>query len=157
MEDRRTMPRLLTKYLGWIEYDETSVIDFPGGLPGFGQERRFLSIRNEAHAPVVFLQSVRSPGLCFVALPAREVEAGYQLEMADEDAAVLGLEGGAALEDLEVLALISHRAGEPVTANLLAPVVVHRTGRRAVQAVRRDRRYVARHVLAGCAEGQGVC
>ena len=68
------MQRLLTKYLGWIEYDEAGVVDFPAGVPGFEHERRFLFIRNEAHAPVVFLQSVQSPGLCFLALPAREVE-----------------------------------------------------------------------------------
>ena len=151
------MPRLLTKYLGWIEYDEAGVVDFPAGVPGFEHERRFLFIRNEAHAPVVFLQSVQSPGLCFLALPAREVETGYRLDMAEEDAAVLGLEGGAGGEDLEVLALISHRAGEAATANLVAPVVVHGPGRRAVQAVRRDRRYGARHVLAGCVERHGVC
>ncbi len=151
------MPRLLTKYLGWIEYDEASVIDFPGGLPGFDEERPFLFIRNEAHAPVVFLQSVWTPGLCFLAVPVGEVEASYEVELGEEDAAALGLAAGEGRGDLEVLALISRREGEPATANLMAPVVVHASRRKAVQAVRRDRRYGARHVLAGCAEGQGVC
>jgi flagellar assembly factor FliW len=149
------MPQLLTKHLGWIKYEEASVVEFPAGLPGFATERQFVFIRNEAHAPLVFLQSVSTPGLCFLAVPVAEVETGYELELGEEDAAVLGV-GGPAGEDLEVLVLISRREGEPATANLMAPVVVHASRRRAVQAVRRDRRYGARHVL-GAREGQGVC
>ena len=151
------MPRLLTKYLGWIEYDEASVVEFPAGLPGFEHERRFVFIRNEAHAPVVFLQSVWTPGLCFLAVPVGEVEASYEVELGEEDAAVLGLAAGEGCGDLEVLALISRREGEPATANLMAPVVVHAAGRKAVQAVRRDRRFRARHVLGARGEGRAVC
>ncbi len=157
MEGGRAMPRLQTKYLGWIEYDEASVIEFPAGLPGFERERRFVFIRNEAHAPLVFLQSVGTPGLCFLAVPVAEVEESYQVELGEEDAAVLGLAAGEGSGDLEVLALISRREGEPVTANLMAPVVVHVPGRKAVQAVRRDRRYRARHVLGVRVEGRALC
>ncbi len=153
------MPQLLTKYLGWIECDDASVIDFPGGLPGFEQEQQFVFIRNEAHAPLVFLQSARTPGLCFLAVPVHDVDASYQLELAEEDAALLGLPGDPwpGTGALETLALISQRAGEPATANLLAPVVVHSAARRAVQAVRRDRRYTARQRLALRPEGEAVC
>jgi flagellar assembly factor FliW len=144
----RAMTQVLTKYIGWVKCEEASFVEFPAGLPGFATERDFVLIRNEAHAPLVFLQSLSTPELCFLAVPVAEVETGYELELGEEDAAVLGVEGPAG-EDLEVLVLISRREGEPATANLRAPVVVHASRRKAVQAVRGDRRYSARHVLGG--------
>ena len=152
------MMRLLTKYLGWIESDESSIVEFPAGLPGFESERKFVFIRNAAHAPLVYLQSAGTPGLCFLAIPVHEVDRSYRLEIADEDLDLLGLrDGRASYAGLEALALISQRAGEPATVNLLAPVVVNGAARLAMQAVRRDSRYPARQLLAARVEGEAVC
>ena len=63
-----------TKYFGPVAYEESNVLRFPAGLPGFEEERRFLSLEQPAHAPLVFLQSLTTPDLCFVALPASSIE-----------------------------------------------------------------------------------
>src|SRR3954447_12698127 len=100
------MPHCTTKYFGPISYEESSVLHFPSGLPGFENERRFLSLEQPAHQPLVFLQSLTLPDLCFVALPAAAVDPSYELEMEEADLELLGL-ASAASQDLLKLALVT--------------------------------------------------
>ena len=147
---------LRTKYFAEIEYLEGSAFHFPLGLPAFEEEKRFVPIDLPDHKPLLFLQSALTPELCFLAFPILVVDPEYHLDIAPEDLAVLGLE---ALEqprigqDVLVLGLLSVRDGFPVTANLMAPVVVNlRTGV-AVQAIRHDSRYSHEHPVASVARG----
>ena len=41
---------------------------FPSGLPGFPCETAFLPVEVPEHLPLVYLQSMRTSDLCFVAL-----------------------------------------------------------------------------------------
>lgn len=148
------MAQLLTKYFGWIDAAPEAFIEFPSGLPGFERERRFVQIRAQAHGPLVFLQSAATPELCFLAAPIQAVDDRYELEMAPEESRVLELPepaqpgiGG----DVEALVLLSLAVEGGATANLLAPVVLNPRSRKAVQAVRRDRRYSSRHSISLCA------
>src|ERR1017187_6256055 len=57
------MPSLDTKHFGHIVFEPQDAIEFPRGLPGFEDRRRFLAIRQEQTAPLVFLQSLEDPEL----------------------------------------------------------------------------------------------
>jgi flagellar assembly factor FliW len=143
------MPHCETRYFGQLSYDEKTVLEFPGGLPAFEQERRFVSIEQPHTRPLVYVQSLTTPSLCFVALPAQVVEQGYVLEMTDEDAKAIGLPRGSAAvigSTVLCLALLSIREAG-VTANLMAPVVVSLETRRAVQAVCTTGRYSHQHAV----------
>ena len=132
------MPKCPTRYHGEMEYPEEAVVTFSRGLFGFEDERRFVLIENPATRPIVFLQSLATPDLCFLALPARVVDPNYQLEIAPEDLEEIGLpadETPRIGEDLLCLSLITVREGGPTTANLLAPVVICMQGRKGVQAI----------------------
>ena len=142
------MPLIETKYFGTMSYEDESVFDFPCGLPAFEEEKRFVFIEISEYAPLVFLQSLTRPSLCFLALPVLSVDPDYRLELSGEDRAALELEGqpdcgGGIL----ALALLSLHDGFPATANLMAPVVVNVRTRRALQAIRMDRRYSHQHPL----------
>ena len=97
-------------------------------------------------APLVHLQSLEIGNLCFLALPVRSIDPCYETMLMGEDREVLGWRGIGA-RTLE-LALLSAGHDGSLSANLLAPVVIDLTTRRAVQAVRFDTRYSHRHVLA---------
>jgi len=74
------------------------------------------------------------------------------LELSQEDARVLGLDAHgltAAARDILCLAILCAPENGPLTANLLAPVIVNLATRIAVQAVRSDNRYSHRHAFAG--------
>ncbi|MBM3783538.1 MAG: flagellar assembly protein FliW [Acidobacteria bacterium] len=130
----------------WVEYSDSDIFEFPCGLPGFEQEKRFLLMERPALRPVVFLQSLSNPELCFITLPARSVDPRYELNMAPDELNLLGLateETGACAESLSCLAIVCLNGEGPATANLLGPVVLSRETRKGIQSVRDDRRYSA--------------
>jgi len=138
-----------TKNFAAVSYGTDSVIDFPAGLPGFEQRRRFVALQFPDTAPLVFLQSLEDPGLCFVTLPVRAVDPDYRLQVSAEDRELVGLPAVRPLrigEDVIALAVTSIRESGP-TANLLAPVVVNLKNRRAVQAIAANAGYSHQHEL----------
>ncbi len=145
---------MLTKYFGWIDAAPEAFIEFPAGLPGFERERRFVQIRAQAHEPLIFLQSAATPDLCFLAAPIEAVDDHYELEIAPEESRALDLSEKTRPEigeDVEALVLLSLAVEGGATANLLAPVVLNPLSRKAVQAVRRDRKYSSRQAITLCA------
>lgn len=149
------MGRCETTQFGTIEYEDAAVVTFPAGLPAFENETRFLLIEDTGSAPVVFLQSLATPRLLFVALPARFVDASFQLELVAEEREALGIEPDRAplVEGVDFisLAILTVRDGAAVTANLLAPVVIASQSRRALQIIQSGSGYSVNHPLAGAA------
>jgi flagellar assembly factor FliW len=146
-----------TTHLGAVELDESSIIDFPVGLPGFESCRRFAILQHASARPLAFLQSLEHPGLCFLVLPVRTIRPDYQLALTDDDLELLRMPPGAGPEigqDVLALAILSLVEGESPTANLLSPVVIHLLTRRAVQAIRPDKTYACREPLAA---GEPAC
>jgi flagellar assembly factor FliW len=142
--------RCETRYFGPVEYNEESVMVFPEGIPAFEQEKRFLVMRQPVSEPLVFLQSVANPNVCFATLPARAACPGFQLHMAPEDLDALGLERGrqpAIGRDVLCLTILSVTENAPPTVNLLAPIVVNVHTLRARQAIQTSSRYSHREVL----------
>ena len=142
--------RIETAYFGEVTYCEPGVIHFENGLPGFEQERGFVTIRQEGCDPLVFLQSVSKPSLCFVTLPVQTITPDYRFELQPEDLEALGLPADSRPEsgrDLVLLAVVSVNDSAAPTANLLAPVVIHPGNRRGVQVIQAESGHALRHPL----------
>lgn len=151
------MPSFDTKYFGSVAFESQDMIEFPRGLPGFEGRRRFLAIRQEQTAPLVFLQSLEDPELCFITAPVLAVDPRFRLKLSEEDRAAAGLASVRRPrigKDVWALGVISVRESGP-TVNLLAPLVINLRSLRAVQAVMRDSAYSHRHALPEPAEA--VC
>ena len=143
------MPSLETKNFGTISYELESAVEFPAGLPGFEERRLFLALRYPDTEPLVFLQSLEDPGLCFLTLPVLAVDPHYQLRVRAEDRERVGLPTGRPLrfgEDVLCLVVLSLRESGP-TANLLGPVVINLGNRKAVQAVAPESGYSHQYAL----------
>lgn len=144
------MPVVQTRDFGEFAYDPAAELTFPCGLPGFEARRRFVLIEHPALAPVVILQSIDTASLCFLAIPVSIVDPEYQSGISPEDLRVLGFDETRQPDPLKqalYLAILSPSGARSFTANLLAPVVVHRGTRNGVQAVRHDQLYSHRHPL----------
>jgi flagellar assembly factor FliW len=149
------MPRIATKYFGTIEYRENEVVRFLLGIPAFEREFEFLAIEPPGNAPLVFLQSVRTPGLCFLALPIEGIDPEYRLAIIQEDLQSLGLAGDRQPgigSEIRCLAIVAVTEESAITANLLAPIVINPANRQGVQAIRLDSVYSHRHQVA-----EGIC
>jgi flagellar assembly factor FliW len=143
------MALLETRDFGRISYQPETVIVFPEGLPGFEARREFLALAFPETAPLIYLQSLEDPGLCFIAMPVLAVDPRYRLSLQEEDLRRLGLATDRQPrigDEVVCLSILSIRETGP-TANLLAPVVIHAHTRTAVQAVIAESGYSHQHVL----------
>jgi flagellar assembly factor FliW len=144
------MPTLSSRHFGPVEYQDDAVFEFPTGLPGFEQERRFLAIEHAASKPIVFLQSLNRPELCFITLPVSAAQSDYALAIAPEDLKALGLADSrqpAIGSEVICLAIVSVDEDRLPTANLLAPVVINMRTRRGLQAIQEGSSYSHQHPL----------
>ncbi len=133
-------------------------LDFPHGLPGFETSRRFVLQLQTSLAPIGTLQSSEqaSSEVCFLVVPVALLVKDYALLVTLEDLRTLGLEedqqpqvpAPRRVSNALCLAILTVPKDGPITANLLAPVVVNLTTRVAVQAVRADTAYSHRHPIA---------
>ena len=144
------MPKIETQNFGPLEYQQNAVVVFPAGLPGFEEERGFVVVEQPDTKPLIFLQSLTQPDLCFLTLPVLAVDHDYQLSISPEDLYILELpeEFQPVIgTDVLCLAILSLAEDRPPTANLLAPLVVNLKTRRAVQAIQVDTQYSHQHPL----------
>ena len=85
-------------------------------------------------------------------MPVSAIDLAYSLELSPDDARVLGVDArklSATAREILCLAILCAPENGPLTANLLAPVIVNLATRIAVLAVRSDNRYSHWHALAG--------
>lgn len=148
------MPICNTRHFGRKPYDENAVLRMERGLIGFEDESDFVLIQIPEQFPLVYLQSTRTAGLCFLALPVLAIDRGYALLLAADDAARIGVGREPRIgDDVLCLALIT-TADTGARANLLAPVVVNLRTQVALQCINGAGSYAVRHPL--CPEAEGV-
>jgi flagellar assembly factor FliW len=145
------MPTLLTRHFGRLEYSEDTTFQFVAGIPGFEEHTSFLFIQQPHTNPLVFMQSLRDPALCFVELPATVVDPAYRLELTVEESIALGLsetEGPPDNGELLPLVLVAFVENADPVVNLMSPIVLNPRTRRGIQAIQLGSSYSLRHPLA---------
>ena len=144
------MKTIASKYFGDIEYTDDSTVVFPEGIPGFEEQQGFLLVQQPQSRPLVFLQSLATPELCFLALPAQLACPDYRFELAAEDLEALGLPSGrqpVAGKEVLYLAIVSIDKDSSISANLLAPLVINLESHRGRQAILNGSGYSHRHPI----------
>src|SRR5439155_12171133 len=112
---------------------ELPVLEFVAPMPGFPAQRRFVLVQMDDAGLLYSLTSMDQPELRFLVVPPAPFFTDYTVEVDDESLVALGLPEA---EDLLVLVVLT--AGETpaqTTANLMAPIVVAQSSRRAVQLI----------------------
>jgi flagellar assembly factor FliW len=142
---------LETLQLGTVDYSEETIVEFAEGLPAFETQTRFVLVERTETAPILFLQSVDNAELCFLTVPVQAIQPDYELTSPIEDLRDLGVDATTRNEDVLCLAILTARPDRPPTANLMAPVLIHRHTRRGRQVIQNDSPYSFEHPLG--AEG----
>ena len=117
---------------------DVPTIHFEAGLPGFPEIHEFALVHweDDEDSPFTILTSVDQPGLEFLVVPPMLFFADYEPEIDDDVAERLDLRSG---EDALLLVIVTvPDDAAKATANLLAPIVVNRHTRKAMQAVLAD-------------------
>jgi len=135
-----------------MDIDETSIVTFPEGVPGFESHTRFVFVPHrtadpEKSSPFMWLQSADDGKLAFLITNPRLFFPDYQPSIGSADRQAIGADAEDA--ELHVYTLLTVPSGNPagITANLLAPVVINLANLTGRQVIVNDDRYSLRHRL----------
>ena len=106
-----------------FEVADEAVLSFPSGIIGFAGSRRYVLVAQRPDDLFVWLHSVDEPSVAFPLTDPWAFHPGYDLEIGDDDLAVLEPADRTDLSVFSVVAVGSDPAA--ATINLLAPVVVN--------------------------------
>lgn len=129
---------ILSPVLGAIDVSDDKVIEFPAGLPGFEQCRRFVLVHDaEQNAGLFMLQSVDDPELVLSITGPEMLRVNYEFTLSDDELEMLELKKP---EDAAVAVILSKEEGEsPASAglrgNFMAPLVINTVTRKGVQKI----------------------
>ncbi len=140
-----------TTRFGALSIEESRVLTFPDGLPGFEACRRFTLVphpapEGEVAGPFEWLQSVEDGALAFLAIDPRRIFTHYKPALGPSELQSIALD---CCESGHLLSLLTVPKGDPcgITANLLAPVIVNPDTRQAKQVILTGDEYGVRHRL----------
>jgi flagellar assembly factor FliW len=134
---------LRSEVLGDITVPEETIFDFPFGVYGFEEARRFALLPAERDG-MYWLQSLDFSALTFLLVdPFKWVE-GYNVDLPDSELVSLAPADAA---DVAVLAIVTlpRAAGDSPTANLQGPVALNVRKRVGRQVVIQDSPFDVRH------------
>ncbi|MDR1661828.1 MAG: flagellar assembly protein FliW [Azoarcus sp.] len=122
--------------LGAVEVSDDKVIEFPAGLPGFENSRRFVLLHEECGGKVFFLQSVDDASITFSLTGPEQLGITYEFPLTDEEVASLRLSSP---EDAVVAVIVRKDGAAPgeagLHANFMAPLVINIQQQRGLQKV----------------------
>lgn len=132
-----------TVRFGTIEISPDRVINFPRGLLGFQQHKRYALLQPNDDACFFWLQCLEDPALAFVVTDPNIFIKEYSVPIRGEQMEDLGLER---LEDAQVFVIVN-KVGGLLTANLQGPLVVNTVSRTGDQFVLADKKWTTRHQI----------
>ncbi len=129
-----------TARFGDVAVEEDRLICFVEPILGFAGSSRYVILDHSEDSPFKWLQSADEPELAFVVTNPQFFNIPYEFELTDEHAAQLGL---TTAEDALVLTIVNIPQGDPakMTANLLGPIIINQSQRKAMQVVLSDSSY----------------
>jgi flagellar assembly factor FliW len=142
-ERREDAHELFTPF-GHFALAAHEVIEFPSGIPGFEECRRFVLLSAPEMAPLSCLQSVEGPPASFLVVDPRQVLPDYRCALGQTDLMRLGVAPGGVLL---WLALVSFGEGQRAYVNLRAPIVVNPERMLGYQVMPHNSLYPLRHPL----------
>lgn len=130
---------------GSLEIDETQLIRFHHGLPGFPENKLFVFLPYQPDSPFAFLQAAEDPDLTFVIVEPFIFFKDYSFDLDDTVATEMGLSADNPPKIYNIVRIPEKT--EEMTANLVAPIVINWNAREAMQIVLENSPYTVRHRL----------
>lgn len=135
---------LNTKHFGDIEVEESGIIIFEEGLPGFEQARKFVLLYDgQPDSPFCWLQSVDQPDLAFAMINPEAIMPDYTVEIDDDIVERLGIESPADVIYYAIVVIPDDIA--EMTANMKAPVIINVREKKGMQVVMDNSDYDIRY------------
>jgi len=125
-----------TSRFGRLEVGKDKVIEFPSGLIGFPEIKRFI-LMDYKDTSLKWLQAVDDPDIAFIVTHPFELFPEFSVKVENSAKKVLGIEND---DDLVTLAILRVEE-DSVTANLQGPLVINSMNKTGMQIVNEDPRF----------------
>ncbi|MFC0525413.1 flagellar assembly protein FliW [Pontibacillus salicampi] len=132
-----------TKFFGELTIEEERIIEFPNGLPGFEDEKRFVLLNIDESGTYQSLQSVDREEVALVVTNPYLFFSDYEFHLDTNTLELLNINRQ---EDVSIITVLTLE--EPfhnTTANLQAPIILHVNEQIAKQIILMDTSYSTKH------------
>jgi len=136
-----------TARFGSLEIQDKDILFFPDALYGFDCEKEFalLPLDSKIESPMEWLQSLRTRELAFIVTDPFLFVPEYEMVLSDSERTQLKIES---TESVIVRVIVTiPKVHTEMTANLVAPLVIHQKNRLAKQIVLTSAEYDTKHPL----------
>lgn len=137
-----------TKYLGRVDIDDKSIIEFSEGILGFEHLKRFVIINILGTPLFKCLQSVDEKGTAFIVINPWDIFKDYEINVDDKELLSIGSSDSKNLMVYSLLTITPQK----ITANLLGPVIINYSSQKGKQVVLYKSSYTTRHEIKNPAE-----
>ena len=135
---------IATKAYGDMEINEKQIIDFPQGIIGFEELKKY-ALLDALQEPFYWLQSIDEPHIAFVLINPEVFRPGYTPGAAPEDMDAVAPESPG---DLLIFAIVTVPENQDrMTANLQGPVLINRKTRTGRQIISLNPEWKLKHSI----------
>ena len=128
---------------GTLNIDEDKIINFPQGILGLEDIKRYVILVFEEYEPFQFLVAVDDPEITFPIVSPLIVIEKYLPEITKDNVALIG---DFADEDLILYAIVTIKEDKKkVTANLKGPIIINQKNKIAQQIIIEEEEYSMEH------------
>ncbi|SET09576.1 flagellar assembly factor FliW [Oceanobacillus limi] len=125
--------KIQTKYLGELEIDDSNVIQFPSGLPGFVDQTKFILLDLPGNSVFQILQSITSINIAFVVTNPYHFYKDYEFELDDNLLESIDIKHKQEVVVYSIVTLKEPFANS--TMNLKAPLILNSTNKLGKQYI----------------------
>lgn len=134
-----------TSRFGRIEFQVEDVIQFPEGLLGFADLRKFVLIDDPNDEIFAWLQSCESAAIAFPVLEPELFTENYKINLTKNDLESMQMKAGDKMRYFSIITIPNDPT--QMTANLKAPIVINVKDRLARQCVLQDNHLAIREPI----------
>lgn len=139
--------KIQTKFLGEVEIQQSEIITFKNGLPGFQEYTKYILLGLDADLPIALLQSIEDEKIGFVVGFPFAFKPDYAFDLSEEDKEQLQIEEESEVATYTVITLKENFVDS--TINLLAPIIINTKQKLGKQIVLQDsEKYPLRYQIA---------
>jgi flagellar assembly factor FliW len=148
--------KIISSALGEIEVAENQVFEMPSGMIGFPRLRRYALVPfPDKDVPFHWWQSLDDPSLCFILIDPALIFPDYRVGAPAGDLEEIGLSDAAQAVVFVVVTVPENP--RDMTVNLMGPLIVNRSARKAKQLVLMDSRYITKHRILAAEAADHAC
>lgn len=137
--------KINTRHFGEVEIEEREIVDFPEGVIGFENLRKYVILSRPDEEPFHWLQSTEDAKTSFVVVNPLLFQTDYDFEVDDETIEELGIEDASDVYLYVIVRLKSEF--RDMTANLLAPLLINPKTQKGTQFILHDSGYGLKHKI----------